>query len=209
MLCDERLGHAAGLQTQVTTTSSTRSIEKRKYTSRCSNSSFPRFRSLWTGNGDASVLTELRPVDPRGSLVTAALALVYLAGLAAIVFWPSPVDKPIDGHLFHVLSALHRSGIPAWLVNYGVVEFSANIALFIPFGVLVARHVRLSSWWLTPVLSVAASAAIELAQGLFLPGRVSSLLDVIANATGGTIGALLLMRSFESRLRAVRWRDRR
>jgi hypothetical protein len=65
------------------------------------------------------------------------LLALYVAALAFVAFWPTPVDRPIAGRLETVLFALHRSGLPE-LINYSFVEFASNILLFAPIGILAA-----------------------------------------------------------------------
>ena len=68
----------------------------------------------------------------------AQLLSLYLAVLALIVFWPSPVDPGASsGMLSDVLRSLHRRGMPGW-INYAMVESVANVLLFVPFGLLAA-----------------------------------------------------------------------
>jgi glycopeptide antibiotics resistance protein len=111
----------------------------------------------------------------------------YLACLAAIGFWPSPVDKPIQGTLASVLRYLHHHGVPGW-VNYHFVEASANIALFIPFGVLVAMSLPAVKWWRLVVLGALASICIEFGQLLFMVARFATLIDVLMNTAGALVG---------------------
>lgn len=83
-------------------------------------------------------------------------------------------------------------GVP-FAVAYPVLEFSANIALFVPFGILVALSMPRSRWrfGMTALISFASSCAIELIQ-LSIPTRVSTVSDVIANTLGGILGALVV-----------------
>lgn len=111
----------------------------------------------------------------------------YLACLAAVGFWPSPVDKPIQGTLASVLRYLHRHGVPGW-VNYQFVEASANIALFIPFGILVATSLPAVKWWRLVALGAAASLCIELGQLLFMAARFATPMDVLMNTVGTLLG---------------------
>ena len=41
------------------------------------------------------------------------LLALYLAALAFVAFWPTPVDRPVAGRLQTVLFALHHSGFPS------------------------------------------------------------------------------------------------
>jgi glycopeptide antibiotics resistance protein len=105
----------------------------------------------------------------------------YLVALAAIVLWPHHVDSgagPLYALLLRYASAAFPFGIDATL----------NVVLLIPFGMILATvlpgrpFIVLGVVWAVPLL-------IEIAQGLFLPGRTSSVLDVAANTVGGVIGA--------------------
>jgi len=73
--------------------------------------------------------------------------------------------------------------------HFAAADFLLNVALFVPLGFLPALRRR----W--PALAVwgalaGLSATIELTQ-LLLPGRYSSLADVVANAAGAGLGVLL------------------
>lgn len=120
------------------------------------------------------------------------MAIAYFAALAGILLWPSPVDRPIDGTLLHVIDWLHRHGLPEWLVSYSTVEFTANIALFIPFGIILALPLPRRKWWLAVAIAAAVSAGVELAQALLLPERLAAWSDIVANTSGAFIGALLV-----------------
>ena len=89
-------------------------------------------------------------------------------------------------------------------VTYTQLESFANVVLFVPFGLLIALLVPTRWWWLVVVGLIAIAAAIELGQALFLPGRVASLDDVIANSTGGVVGVAIA-----AIIRGVRWAIRR
>ncbi|MGH3704369.1 MAG: VanZ family protein [Agromyces sp.] len=92
-------------------------------------------------------------------------------------------------------------GIPG--VRAGMVEFAANIAFFVPFGLLLTLSTR--RFWLGLTSAVVLSASVELVQ-LILPSRVASLRDVLANVLGAAIGsliALVVLRSGSRRKRAT------
>ena len=121
------------------------------------------------------------------------LAIVYFLALAAMVLWPSPVDRPVDGALFQLIGWLHSRGVPQWFIGYRKVEFVANILLFVPFGAIVASRLPLKRWWLAPAAAAALSSAIELGQALLLPQRVSDWHDIVANTAGALAGAIALV----------------
>lgn len=73
-------------------------------------------------------------------------------------------------------------------MTYDQLEWAANVILFIPFGLLIALMLRTRWWGLLAVGIVVASTVIEVGQALFLPGRVASFADILANVLGGAIG---------------------
>ncbi|ELT45972.1 hypothetical protein G205_01958 [Arthrobacter nitrophenolicus] len=115
---------------------------------------------------------------------------VMLIPLAFIAFWPSPVDQPVQGLLADILSFLHRQGIPRWF-NYRFVEASANVGLFVPFGVVSALAFPRKRWWQLGAFGLFISCCIELGQFLFLHNRFASPVDLMTNASGAVIGSLI------------------
>ena len=119
-------------------------------------------------------------------VVPRVLLGAYLVVLAGIAFWPVPVDRDAHGTVAAVVRLLQRHGLP-WL-EYGHVESAANVALYVPLGVLGTLILR--RWWLVAMIGVAVSAVVELSQGNFLPERYATAADVVANTAGTLIGAL-------------------
>jgi glycopeptide antibiotics resistance protein len=76
-------------------------------------------------------------------------------------------------------------------LDWTQTEILANVALFVPAGFLLA--VLLGRVWISVLLCLLATIAIETAQHLFLPSRVASVGDVEHNALGGLIGAVLAL----------------
>ncbi len=70
----------------------------------------------------------------------------------------------------------------------GWVEFTANVVMFLPLGFLLVSYLRRP--WLGFLGALALSIAAELVQHV-IPGRVASVRDVLANALGAAVGALL------------------
>ncbi|QCB96548.1 VanZ family protein [Arthrobacter sp. PAMC25564] len=110
--------------------------------------------------------------------------------LALVGFWPTPVDQPAQGSIAGVLTFLHAHGIALW-INYSFVERTANVVLFIPFGIAAALAYPDKRWWQAAALGAAVSGCMELGQLLFLHNRFSSLVDVVTNTGGSVIGVLL------------------
>jgi glycopeptide antibiotics resistance protein len=114
----------------------------------------------------------------RRIVLAVALGL-YLVFVGFITLDPAPPDtakNPVVLWITHVTP-----------LTYGAVEFLANIAMFVPIGVLVtllSRHC-----WMAPVVGLALTCAIEITQ-MFLPARFPDLQDVFANTLGAVLGSL-------------------
>jgi VanZ family protein len=73
------------------------------------------------------------------------------------------------------------------------LEVIANVALFLPFGFLLhaKRMLRGRDYWTSAAVVLALGMLVSLSfesMQYFLPGRTSSLLDVLANASGTVLG---------------------
>ncbi|WP_082468230.1 VanZ family protein [Leifsonia sp. Leaf264] len=119
------------------------------------------------------------------------LMVLYLIVLALIVLWPEPVDRPISHEIYAFVIWAHQHGMP-WM-SYKLIEFSSNVVMFIPFGVILTVLLGRRRWWMATIAGVLFSSAIELAQFLLLPDRYPSGRDVIANSTGALIGSLIVL----------------
>lgn len=120
--------------------------------------------------------------------IAMTLGVSYLVAVLLIVLWPSPVDRPATGTLHAILSWLHQRGMPQF-INYNFVEFTANIAMFIPMGILTSTLLR--NGWLGVIAGTLASCLIEFAQAVFLPARFASGMDVLANSLGTGLGVAM------------------
>ncbi|PYI68347.1 VanZ family protein [Arthrobacter livingstonensis] len=132
-------------------------------------------------------------MKPSRHHVTMVLAVLYFMALAAMVFWPSPVDRPVDGALMQVIAWLHSHGLPQWFIGYRKVEFAANILLFVPFGFIIAVRLHRIYWWVAVAAAAVVSGLIELTQAMLLPERVPAWSDIVANTSGALIGAVLVL----------------
>ena len=129
--------------------------------------------------------------------VPAILIPVYLAAVAWITLTPAPGDpagNPLLREVLRTLSAVPGLG---W-VDYDVAEFSANVLLFVPMGVLFTVLLGVWRWWLAVAFGVAATLIIEFVQ-LFIPERVSDPRDLQANTLGTLIGVLIVALTVRSR----------
>jgi glycopeptide antibiotics resistance protein len=139
----------------------------------------------------------LRNLDPRRISLGA-----YVIGLAIVAFWPSPVDKPIYGTLNSLIAHLHGLGVPRWF-NYSLIEASANVAMFVPFGFLVYVSLPGTGWRTAIATGLSASTCIEAVQFLFMAERFSSLTDIITNTVGTVIG-VVIVKLYKRRTRCPR-----
>lgn len=128
---------------------------------------------------------------PRSRVLTLVALAAYLVFVAAMTLGPQPIDDSDSGVLRTVLRWLARSPLTSWL-DYGVVEFLGNIALFIPLGALLVAALGVRHWWAALLLAGACTILIETAQ-LGLPGRVSDPRDLVSNTIGSGIGILVIV----------------
>lgn len=123
--------------------------------------------------------------------VPRALLFAYAAVVALIVFWPTPVDRPVRGRVDAAVSTAQRAG--ATVVTYNTVEIAANVAMFMPLGALLVVCFYRLPWWVVIPICAALSGLIELSQLIFIAERYASLIDVAANTSGGALGALAVV----------------
>ncbi|MDR6904794.1 glycopeptide antibiotics resistance protein [Agromyces sp. 3263] len=113
----------------------------------------------------------------------------YLVVLALIVFLPAREAGRLTGVIGWLAVQVGTLGIPVEPA-YVVLEFTANVVLFLPFGALAT----IASPRLRPMaviaIGFASSVVIELVQ-LAIPSRYATVSDVIANTLGTAIGCLI------------------
>lgn len=115
-------------------------------------------------------------------LVLAYTLIIVYASLQPLRGWRMP-----PGELFVFLTA-------PWPRYMTVSDIALNVAAYLPLGALLAvalRPVRsgLAGCLLAAALATLLSLALESAQ-LFLPARIASNVDLIANGSGAALGAL-------------------
>jgi glycopeptide antibiotics resistance protein len=120
----------------------------------------------------------------------AVLTVMYVVVVLLVTLWPTTIDRGLDPYVERVLQELHQRGVP-YFVDYGFIEFAANIVFFVPVGFLLGVLLPYRLAFLAVVGGAVLSATVETAQGLFLPGRVASTADVLANTAGAVIGCLV------------------
>ena len=120
----------------------------------------------------------------RGQKRGIRLLVVYAVVLMLIAFWPVPVDRGASGFLRSISNAV------PWL-TYDGIETTANVLLFVPFGVLLALALPVQRGLVVP-LALATTLVIESGQALFLAERTPSLRDIVANVLGAAIGLAIV-----------------
>lgn len=121
----------------------------------------------------------------NGKLRRAAIYVLTAYAVALAVILLSPLSY---SSIVHALGDLARDGLSLGWVRDGMVEMGANIALFMPLGLLLTLSTARP--WVGAAWGLVVSACAELAQVL-IPGRVTSLRDLFANTLGAAIGALV------------------
>ncbi len=122
--------------------------------------------------------------------VCGVLLLLYAAIVLTITMWPSQPDQSFATAVDRLLGFLHRNGVPAWF-DLTRLEFTANVAMFVPLGLLLALTLPQRAVWLTALLVPAFSGTIEWFQGQYLPQRFATVSDILANTIGGYFGVVL------------------
>lgn len=120
----------------------------------------------------------------------AAIALCFLLLVALATLGPFGIKGAIHDALDAAAVALDETPSLSW-VSFGMLEFAANVLLFVPVGVCAVFLFGLRRWWLAVIVGVFLSVAIEAAQ-LVLPGT-PSVRDIISNSMGTVIGVLLAL----------------
>ncbi len=123
--------------------------------------------------------------------VLAVLTLGYLAVVGWVTLGPQPLYATGARILFRALRFFGNHEVTQW-ITYGRIEFLANVAMFVPIGLLFLLVVGRKRWWLASLAGVALTLAIELSQ-LGIPGRVSDPRDVLANSIGAFLGVLFAL----------------
>jgi VanZ family protein len=115
-------------------------------------------------------------------LVLAYTVIIVYASLQPLRGWRMP-----PGELFAFLTA-------AWPRYMTASDIALNVAAYLPLGALLAIALRplrggFTGCLLAAVIATLLSLALETAQ-LFLPARIPSNVDLIANGGGAALGAL-------------------
>lgn len=129
---------------------------------------------------------------PGGTVVAVArvVLVAYLFVPVVLTLGPTPLEELRSfSRLLRSLAADLTGGRAA--VTFREAEALANVAMFVPLGLLLP--LALPGAYLSVMLAgaAAASLAIELTQYVVLPDRVPALLDVVMNTAGAAAGLVV------------------
>lgn len=125
----------------------------------------------------------------RHPLVT-ALSAAYVGFVLWLTLRPSPYGAGTATLLRRFLRWAARHSTVDW-ITFDVLERGANVALFVPIGVLFLLLAGRRFWWAALLAGVGMSVAIEAAQGMWLSSRVADPGDVLTNGIGTAVGIVL------------------
>ncbi len=131
-----------------------------------------------------------RALPRRTVAVARGLLAPYLVLLGLVVFLPAREAERVTGVVGMLADALATFGVPREPAAT-VLEFLANVVLFVPFGVLIPTAFPKSSVFRVLLSGCLLSVGIELVQ-IALPSRVPTVSDVIANTVGVGVGVGLV-----------------
>jgi len=137
------------------------------------------------------------PRHPILSLATFA----YLGVVGWITLTPQAEERQ-DGLLWALALFFDRHAATEW-ITFNLLEFVANVLLFLPFGVFFVLLLGRARWWLAILLGVALTVGIEFAQQ-FIPNRVSDPRDIVSNSIGAVLGAVFALVVTASKARRLR-----
>ena len=109
--------------------------------------------------------------------------VAYTVVVAVVVLTPVSYSGIVNG-----IGNWMREDLRITSFGSGWIEFSANIAMFLPLGFFLTLFFRHP--WYGTILALVLSAGVEIAQ-IVIPDRVASVRDVVSNTLGAAIGAFL------------------
>ena len=119
------------------------------------------------------------------AVLTVGTAL-YLAFVGWVTLGPQPLDDTSAGWLKALIAVFAENPATAW-ITYDLVEFTANIGMFVPLGCLFVLLLGGRRRSLALVFGILLTCFIEFTQQ-FVPTRVPDLRDILANSLGAALG---------------------
>lgn len=126
--------------------------------------------------------------DRQAPRLLVGLLCLYVLLVVVLLLFPRS-DLPSSTVVIGTRLALAAGGDPS-LVTEARMEVALNVVLMIPLA-LLGRILRPAySWRDWTAVGFVVATGVELVQGLLLPERSASALDVVANTTGVALGAI-------------------
>lgn len=108
--------------------------------------------------------------------------LVYSAALAVALLAPT---SRTQSSMASLVTALGMSQVAA--------EFVCNVLIVMPVSAIGSFLWARTTWRTWTAIAFVGACAVEIAQGVLLPDRTPSAVDVVANTLGGLAGALVVL----------------
>lgn len=124
----------------------------------------------------------------RDHPLLSVVTFLYLGVVGFLTLGPQPLDEGTDSLVWRLLGLFARFDATSW-ITYSILEFGANVAMFVPVGLFFLLLLGRRRWWVAILLGVVLTCAIEFAQ-MFLPARVSDPRDIVANSVGAFVGVI-------------------
>ena len=129
--------------------------------------------------------------------VTIALLVLVTAAMAALLYFLSGRTYVRDSHpgTELLLRLLRRDDPPRDAILVAIMPIFVNVVAYVPWGFLTfiaidsPKRPRFRSYLITIVAAAILAAAMSVWQ-MFLPTRVTSPVDAIANTLGAFVGAI-------------------
>ncbi|MDR7233177.1 VanZ family protein [Agrococcus sp. BE272] len=129
--------------------------------------------------------------------------LLGIPVVLVVTLWPTHFLLRAKPRVVRGIGWLQARDLADWL-SWTRLEVLANVAMFVPLALLLVFVLGARRWWIAVALCVALSLGVEVVQH-FMPGRVASVRDIVANGIGALLGALLAVVA-EAVVRAVQRR---
>lgn len=123
-------------------------------------------------------------------LCQVALA-IYAVFLAVVLLSPSSGAQSTSVSWF--ADVLRAFGTPDSMVTAGRAEFVANALILMPVSALGSLVLPTTGWRDWTAWAFVIASGVELAQGLLLPARSATMIDIVANTLGGLLGAAVVL----------------
>ncbi|KJQ55066.1 VanZ family protein [Microbacterium sp. SA39] len=126
-----------------------------------------------------------------GAVAARVLLVGYLLFVGFTVWLPAAISSRVTGLVGIIARWIAEAGITSYQRAAFVLEILANVALFVPIGLLLLLAWPRLRLWQAVLIGALMSVVIETVQGV-MPSRFPTLSDVIANTLGTLIGALIV-----------------